>query len=62
MKFQLRQLDDGRILLKYQEKHMWLNTPNIPMDFYCENLDDCIDDYTDWLKRNVTKLQWLNND
>lgn len=57
----LKNLADGRLLLQFNGKHMWLNTPNQPKVFSGENVYDLIHDYAYWLTLNAGRLNWLSD-
>lgn len=61
MNVHLANFPDGHLLLKFNGKHMFLNSPKYPVNFYGENVFDVIDDYCYWLKNNAEKLHWLDD-
>lgn len=57
----LKNLDDGRLLLQFEGKHMWLNTPNYSKTFHGESVSEVLEDYTHWLMSNLQRLDWIED-
>jgi hypothetical protein len=59
--YTLKNLEDGRLLLQFNGKHMWLNTPNYSKTFHGDLAREVLSDYMAWLRNNVERLEWIEN-
>lgn len=50
--------DDGRLLLKLDGRHKWVNTPNHNAVFTGK---EAIYDWFDFILKNIEKMEWLED-
>lgn len=54
----VKNLQDGRILLQLNGRHLWANTPKYTKTFHGEN---ALYDWFDWIIKNTQSLEWLED-
>lgn len=59
--FTLKNFPDGRVLLKKDKHHMWVNTPPRVNTFYGDDINDMIEEYCFWLKMSINRMDWLDD-